>query len=780
MSARFTRGARQALTQAGFSRRAFLKGSGAVIVGFTLAPLADSLGVVSAQGINGVGNKNLDAWIAIGNDGIVTAYTGKCEFGQGLYTAQMQLVAEELCVPLDRVTLIQCDTSMTPDQGTTSGAQSHPANFNHANLALAGATAREALLTLGAERLGVPVDQLVAENGTIGVRGDATKRVTYQALIGGRKFELPLSTTAKRRHPNEWVVLGKPVPRVDIPALVTGEFEFVHNVRVPGMLHGRVVRPPTYGATLVSVDESSVAGMPGVVKVVVKNNFVGVVAEKIWQAQQAAAKLAVKWSDGPALPDQATFYDEMRKMPSRDIMHVDSGDVDATIKAAPTVVSSTYLFPYHMHASIGSSCAVADVQGSKATIWCATQSSWPMKNTSAMVLGIKPEDVRVIYTRGSGCYGINGADTVCYDAALMSQAVGKPVRVQLTRKDEMAWENYGLPFVIDQRAGVDADGTIVAWDYEAWTATRGGRPGYQTPGNVVTGMLAGHRHATFQPRTPAPAPNEPLDNGENTAPSYVTGRAGGDARGAGIVKSERLLSHRLASPFFTGPLRSPERLQNTFAHECFMDEIAARIKADPVALRLKHLAHKRIAGALQAAAKAANWDTRPSPRTNNVNNGVASGRGVACVAYEGDNGYLAMVAEVDVVLATGEVRVTRLVSAQDSGPISNPDGLRNQVEGGALHGMSRALMEEVTWDREMVTSVDWRGYRTFGVGAPIPVLETVLINNVDEEACGAGEASITVVTAAIGNAIFDATGARVRQVPFTPARVKAAIDARRA
>jgi CO/xanthine dehydrogenase Mo-binding subunit len=253
---------------------------------------------------------------------------------------------------------------------------------------------------------------------------------------------------------------------------------------------------------------------------------------------------------------------------------------------------------------------------------------------------------------------------------------------------------------------------------------------------------------------------------------------GTEARGAGVVKSERVLMHRIQSPFFTGPLRSPERLQNTFAHECFMDEIAARVGADPVAFRLKHLSDSRISQALREVAKASNWQARPSPRPNRPSSGVASGRGVACVAYEGDNGYLAIAAEVDVVLATGDVRVKRLVTAQDSGPISNPDGMRNQIEGGALHGISRALMEEVTWDAQKITSVDWSTYRTFPVGATVPVLETVLINNVDESACGAGEASITAVTAAIGNAIFDATGARVRQVPFTAARVKAALGAR--
>jgi nicotinate dehydrogenase subunit B len=778
MSARLTDDARTALRQAGFSRRSFLRGSGALVVTFSLGPLADTFGTVAAQGINGAPAKLLDAWIAIGTDGIVTAYTGKCELGQGLYTAQMQLIAEEVCVSLSRVRLVQCDTSMTPDQGTTSGAQSHPANFNRANLALAGATAREALLTLAAQQLGVPADQLVAADGAIAVRSDASRRVAYGALVGGRKFDLPLSTTAQRKHPREWKVLGTPAPRVDLPAMATGELEYVHNVRVPGMLHGQVVRPPAVGAKVVSVDETSVRSMPGVVKVVVKNDFVGVVAQKAWQAQKAASALAVMWSAGTGLPDQEKLFDFLRSQPSRDTLLVDSADVDATLKGAPTVVNAAYRFPYHMHGSVGSSCAVADVQPDKATIWSATQAVWPMRNTAATVLGLKPESVRVIFTRGSGCYGINGADTVSYDAALLSQAVGKPVRVQLTRKDEMAWENYGLPFQINQRAGIDASGTIVAWDYEGWTAQRGGRPGYQAPGNVVTGLLAGFRPAAFTPRSPAPAPTQPLDNGENTAPSYIAGRVGAEARGAGAVKSERVLMHRIESPFFTGPLRSPERLQNTFAHECFMDEIAARAKADPVAFRLKHLNHSRISGALSAVAKAANWQARPSPRSERPTNGVASGRGVACVAYEGDNGYLAMVVEVDVVLATGEVRVKRIVTAQDSGPISNPDGMRNQVEGGALHGMSRALMEEVTWDQQKVTSVDWRTYRTMSLGAQVPVLETVLVNNVDEDACGAGEGSITVVTAAIGNAIFDATGARVRQVPFTPARVKAALDAR--
>ena len=789
-----TSDARRALARAGLSgadsrglsRRSFLQGSGALIVTFASAGVMDQMSGVFAQGFNGTGSPQLDSWIAIAADGNVTAYTGKCEFGQGLYTAQTQLVAEELCVPFNRVRLIQCDTSVTPDQGTTSGQQSHPTNFNRTNLALAAATARETLIRLASAQLGAPPDALVAKDGAISVKATPSRSVAYGALIGGRKFDVQLDSKAARRHPREWTVLGTSVPRVDMRAMATGQFEFVHNVRVPGMLHGRVVRPPSPGATLMNVDESSVRSMPGFVKVVVKNNFVGVVADKPWQAMQIAEQLRATWTPGPRLSPQREAYQQIRKEPATDTLLVDSGDVDKTLGSAATVLRATYHHPYQMHGSIGSSCAVADVHADTATLWSATQSAFPTRNTTAAILGLKPESVRVIYTRGAGCFGINGADTVTYDAAVLSQAVGKPVRVQLSRKDEMAWENYGNLFAIDQRVALDANGTIMAWDYEAWSAAKGGRPGYNTPGNVVTGTLLGLNPAPFAPRTPAPAPTQPLNNNLNTAPSYIAGRVGAAQNGAGVVRSERVLSHRVRSPFFTGPLRAPERLQNTFAHECFMDEVAAHVKADPVAYRLRHLNHARLSGAIRAAAKAANWQTRPSPNRRAGlasqdapgRNGNASGRGIACVCYEGDNGYVAMIADVDVNQGTGQVHVTRLVVAQDCGPISNPDGMRSQIEGGALQGMSRALGEMVTWDEEKITAVDWRTYRSLPLGFAIPRVETVLINQPDEEACGSGETAITVVAAAIGNAIFDATGVRIREVPFTPERVKAALGSR--
>lgn len=753
------------------SRRNFLKTSGALIVTFSLAPES-----AFAQRLDGASSNQLDAWLSINSDGTVTAYTGKCELGHGLYTAQTQLIAEELSVPFNRVKLIQCDTALTPDQGTTSGAQSHPTNFNQGALALACATAREALIQMAASRLPAAADQLTVKDGVISIRADASKKISYADLIGGKKFNLSLNTRAKRKNPAEWTILGTPVPRVEIPAMATGEFEYVHNVRLPGMLYGQVVRPPAVGANVMNVDESSVASLTGVVKVVVKKNFVGVVAEKPWQAIQAADKLKVAWTPGTGLPKQADIHNYLRnKKPTRDTYLVNSKDVDAKFAQAVKVVEATYHYPYQMHASMGTSCAVADVQSGKATVYSPTQAVYPLRSTLAMLLGMPAESVHVIFRMGAGCYGINGADTVSYDAALLSQAVGKPVRIQLTRKDEMAWENYGLAFVIDQRAALDKDGNIIAWDYQGWSPTLGGRPGNNSPGNVVTGSLAGFAPAPFAARSPAPDPAN-YGNNSNAVPSYVSGTVNGRAGGTGAIRSERVLSHDVPSPLFTGPLRSPSRLQNTFAHESFIDEVAAQVKADPVEFRLRHLSDLRLIDVVKGAAKAAGWETRPSPRNSNGRRtGVVNGRGISCVLYEGDNGYCAAVAEVEVNQDTGRIAVKRIVIANDVGPISNPDGLRNQLEGGALHGVSRTLNEEVTWDDQKVTSIDWRTYQPLPVGADIPKIETVLINRPEARATGAGETAVTVMAGAIANAFFDATGVRIRQAPLTPERVKAAL-----
>jgi CO/xanthine dehydrogenase Mo-binding subunit len=763
------------------NRRRFLQAGGALIVSFGAGSIASRFGGPSglhAQRLNGAGSQQLDRWIRVNADGTVTAFTGKCELGHGLYTAQTQLVAEELCVPFSRVSLVQCDTELTPDQGTTSGAQSHPTNFNHRDLALAAATAREALLDLAAARLATTKEQLAVRDGVVTLRANADRRLTYADLIGGRTFNLTLNPDVRRKPAADWTILGASVPRVEIPAMVTGRFEFVHNVRVPGMLHGRVVRPPAMGARLTAVNEQSIRDLPGIVKVVVRRDFVGVVAEKPWQAVQAAGKLDVTWVPAPALPAQRELFSRLRtQTPTRDTRIVDAGDPDAALTRAARTVKATYTYPYQMHASMGTACAVADVQSGRATIWSATQAVYPLRSSTALLLGLQPENVHVIFRQGAGCYGINGADTVSYDAALLSQAAGRPVRVQLMRRDEMAWENYGLAFVIDEQAGLDASGNVVAWSHESWSPTLGGRPGANTPGNQVTGMLAGFEPAPFQARSPAPAPTT-FANNSNAVPSYVTGEVSGRRQGTGRIAAQRVITHNVRSTFFTGPLRSPERLQNTFAHESFVDELAAAARVDPVEYRLRHLADPRLIAVLQAAATAARWERRPSPRVDLPRRGVVRGHGVSCVLYEGDNGYCALVAEVDVNQDTGAVTARRFFIANDSGPISNPDGLRNQLEGGALHGLSRTLLEEVTWDDKGITSIDWRTYKPLYLGAEVPSIDVVLINQPAEEAMGAGETAVTVVAAAVANAIFDATGVRLRDVPFTADRVKLALAAR--
>jgi nicotinate dehydrogenase subunit B len=762
------------------TRRDFLKTGGALVVNLGAAALLPRAGTAAPASAFGarpsrIDGGALDAWLAVGADGRVTAYTGKCDLGQGIFTAQVQLVAEELDVPIARVTMIECDTAVTPDQGTTSGSQSTPANFNNENLALAAATAREALLEMASKRLGVPVARLAIADGVIsGPRG---ARVTYGELVGGRRFELPLRKTAKRKPPSAWTKLGKPVMSLDRVALVTGGFEYVHHLRVPGMLHGRVVRPPEMGATLASVAVSSVRGVPGFVELVVRESFVGVVARTQYAAMVAAAQLKAQWKPGPALPPRDTFFEFLRRQPSRDQVAIDSSDVEAALgRGGDRVIRARYTYPYQMHGSLGPSCAVAEVRADGVTVWSATQSVYQTRSCVAKLLGVPIETVRVVFKRGSGCYGLNGADAVSFDAAILSQAVRAPVRVQYTRQDEMQWENYGAACAIEQRAVLGADGAIAAWDREAWVAALGSRPGNDRPGNVITGMLLGHEPAPLA-IGPGQPPKGMLENRSNAVPPYVAGCIAGACGGEGTIRSERVVTHTVRSPLFTGPLRSPMRIQNTFANESFMDELCARAGADPVAFRLRHLRGDRIIGVLRAAAKAAGWQAVARRGRAPAVDGIARGRGVACVGYEGHNGYAALIADVDVHVATGLVHPRRYLVAIDCGPISNPDGLRNQVEGGLLQGTSRTLVEEVTWDERRVTSVDWSSYASLHLDYDVPAIETVFVTPAGVPAAGAGETSITLVPAAIGNAVFDATGARLRDVPFTPARVLAALRA---
>jgi CO/xanthine dehydrogenase Mo-binding subunit len=392
----------------------------------------------------------------------------------------------------------------------------------------------------------------------------------------------------------------------------------------------------------------------------------------------------------------------------------------------------------------------------------------------AKILNLPLESVRVIFVRGSGGYGLNGADAASFEAAVLSQAAGKPVRLQFSRKDEMMWENFGAACVIEQRAAIAPNGNIGAWDREDWVTSLGSRPGYDRPGNVISGMLLGYEPEAFQPG-PAKPPKGEFRNRSNVVPSYFAGCVGSACGGNGSIRSERALTHTVRSLFFTGPLRSPLRIQNTFANECFMDELCTHAKADPVTFRLLHLRDPRLIAVVKAAAEAAKWDTRPSPSAEARGGRVVSGRGIACVDYEGGNSYAALVAHVEVNLDTGAIHPKRFVVAVDCGPVSNPDGLKNQTEGGILQAVSRSLVEEVTWDRKRITSVDWETYTSLYLDYDMPAVECVFVTPEGVPALGAGETSITVTPAAIGNAIFDATGARLRTVPFTPQRVLDAV-----
>jgi nicotinate dehydrogenase subunit B len=774
-------------TATGPSRRGFLKHAGALVVGFSMAgdrrlaaqnPI-DPTGLVDAT--------QVDSWISIAADESITAYSGKIEFGQGFSTVQTQLIAEELFVPLSRIKIILGDTGFTPDQGVTSGSQSTVAEFRPGGLRQALDTARDALFQLASQQLDAPTSQLTVRDGVFSVKGgDPSNQVSYGQLLQGKRFNLTLNSTTVPKDPRNYTVLGTSVPRIDLPRKATGQFQYVQHVRLPGMLHGKVVRPPVVGAKVVSVDKSSVDGLfGGKVQVIVKNDFVGVVADTEWNAIQAAKMLAVTWSEGDKLPDQNSLYTWMQQQSSEDSFTVNSGDTDQALTRAARIVTAQYLYPFQMHGALASSCAVADVQGgsgsrANAKIWSATQGVYPQRDSVAVILGIPKANVRVIFVEGSGCYGLNGNDSVSFDAALLSQAVGKPVRVQYSRRDEMtSGESFGPAHVANLSAGVDGSGQMIVWNFEGWSLTKGNRPNATTPGNIISGALAGFSTPPLVPS--AAEPPTTFSNNDNAAAAYLRGGVGGNVPGGtGTIASEKVLNHLIASPFFTGPLRSPERLQNTFANESFMDEVAAAVFVDPVQYRLRHLSNSRLIDVLNAAANAANWETRPSPKPGNPKTGVVTGRGVSCVLYEGNNGYSAMVAEVSVDQDAGTITVIRLVASQDSGPVSNPDGLRNQMEGGALQGLSRVLREEVQWSAASgaITSFDWRTYPVLEFGDPLPEIVTVVLNPLDVPQLGAGECTITTVAAAIGNAVFDATGTRLRQAPFTPARVLVALRRR--
>jgi nicotinate dehydrogenase subunit B len=754
-------------TPRGVSRRTLLKGSGALVIGFSLVGSLRSTAGLAQQPLpsdtpsspSGEAARatrtapppdQVDSWLTIGEDGSVTIRSGKVELGTGVRTALAQIAADDLYVPFERVTVVAVDAGLSPDEGTTSGSktlqQGGPTVRN------ACAEARLALLELAAERFGTSPDALVTENGAVRLASDPTFGVSYGELIGARQFHRVVSKSAPTRVPGTYDVVGQSVSRVDLPPKLFGQPAYVQDLRLPGMLHGRVVRPPTVGATLQDVDVSSVENLPGFVRVVRNGSFLGIVAEREEQAIQLARQLKATWQTPPTLPEPSALFDFLRASPADDRVMLDRGDVDAALPQAAKTLAATYTVPYQLHASIGPSCAVADVQPDSITVYSATQGVYPLQAALAQLIGVDAGQVRVVFVEGSGCYGHNGADDAAADALLLSRAVGRPVRVQWMRGDEHVWEPKGPPVLADIRAGLDAQGNVVAWDYAVWTPNHSARPNAQAA-NLLAGQLV-------EP-PPPPAQNRYV-GGDRNAPTNYT------------FPNNRVTIHWLRTMLMRpSALRGLGASGNAFANESFVDELAAAAGADPVEFRLRHLDDPRARAVIEAAAERAGWQPRPSPAPTSVSGGTR-GRGIAFAQYETQYAYVATVTEVTVDRASGQVRVERVAVGHDCGLIVNPDGLLNQIEGNIIQATSRALLEQVGFDRSRITTTDWEDYPILRF-REVPAVEVVLINRPEEPALGAGEIATVPTAAAIANAVFDATGVRLRNVPFTPAVVQAAL-----
>jgi nicotinate dehydrogenase subunit B len=732
-----------------FSRRTALKG-GAIIVGFALTGRQTG---AFAQGATGAARrldaKEVDAFLAVNGDGTVTVYCGKVDLGQGLRIAIPQIAAEELGTGIENIRYVEGDTALTPNQGRTSGSTG--IQRGGMQIRQAAATARKAMIDLAAQRLNLKPEDLVAAGGEVRPKAGGAG-IGFASLLGGREFNLKLDPNAPFKDPASYTIVGKSLPRPDVAAKCLGTATYVHDFAVPGMLHARVIRPPAIGATLVSVDEDSVKSLAGV-KVVRISNFLAVVADDEWTCVRAARQLRAQWSEAAGLPAQDRLVETLRNDPGiTDQTLVTKGAALSPPPQNAKTLTASYFWPMQSHASLGPSCAVADVRADAATVWTASQGMHDNRVTYARFLGLPEDKVRLIYLEGSGCYGMNGHEDAAADAAILSRAVGRPVRVQWSRADEHGWDPKGPPQLLDIAGAVDADGRILDWRTEMWIP--------QTTKGLLNIPLLGPQAAG-------------LDNivGLNTG---LISQNGDPPYAADHIQ---VIAHWLnESPLRPAPLRSPGKPANCFAVESFADELAAAAGIDPIEFRLRGLKNPRGIELIKRVAAMMKWQTRPSPGAN-PGAAVARGRGMSYVHYKHAETFVAMGMEVAVERASGRVKVERVFCAHDCGQIINPDGVRAQVEGGILQTISRVLMEEVKFDRSHVSSVDWSSYPILRF-SDVPKLEIDLVDRPNEPPLGAGEASCAAVGAALANAVFDAAGVRLRTVPFTPERVKAALNSR--
>jgi nicotinate dehydrogenase subunit B len=750
-----------------FSRRALLQGALVVSVGSALG--ADALLAINTAHAQGAKPpllpNELASYIAINADGTVSAFFGKMDMGHGLFVAIGQMVAEELDVPFKAVTVFMGDTATSVNQGGASGSTG--IQLGGKQMRMAAAEARRVLVEMAAEKLGVPAGELTVTDGVVHGKGDAAKKVGYGELIGGRYFNVQLEWNkqwgnglyapgkAQPKKASEYRIVGQPIRRADVAPKVFCTEDFCTDVKVPGMVHGRVIRPTVAGAVPVKVDESAIKDIPGV-KVVWRKDFLGLIAEREWDAIRAAEKLKVEWSKaGPAFPETAGIYDHIRKAPVRKRDEgKPTGNVDEAMRTAARVVEAEYEWPFQSHASMGPACALVEIKDGQATCWTGSQKSHFVRDGVAAMLGLPPDKVRAIWVPGPGAYGRNDAGDAAMDAAVLAQATGRPVRLQYTRDQGTGWDPKGPASIHRARAAIDAAGNVIAYDF----LSKGfSRLDVLMNESKAADTLAGHLlGAPLQVNDGFGVPAEVYE--------FANKRVAWETIAPLLER---------ASPLRSAHLRDPVGPQIHFASESFMDEVAAAVGADPVEFRLKHLKSPRDIAVIKAAAERAKWQTRTSPRRDQTGNTV-SGRGIA---YSQRNGTVcAVIAEVDIDRSSGKIWARKFTVAHDCGQIINPDGLVKCIEGNIVQGISRTLWEEVTFDQKAVTSIDWLTYPILDITETPEAIDCVLINRPDAAPTGAGEPSIRPVAAAIANAIFDATGVRIRRVPFSPDRVKAALS----
>jgi nicotinate dehydrogenase subunit B len=780
------------------SRREFLKTSGRLVVGFTAAAHAAPLVSLAGAQAQGAGPypdpdfRQLDSWIVIHQDNTATFYVGKTDLGQGTGTAFRQIMSDELDMAFERTTCIMGHTELTVDQGGSGGSDA--LQVDGWPMRRVAAEARRVLLEMGSKHFGVPAGELAVSDGVMTVKADPSRRITYGDLIGGRRFNVSLTgkdineTTgiAKIKPVQEMKNVGKSPLRDDVPAKVNGTAKWAVDVKLPGMVHARNIKPPIAGASVVSIDESSVRGMPGFVAVVREGNYVAVVCEREEQAIAAARRLKVNWRK-PAtapFPSSENLFTYMRgARPTRTLDPQVRGDVEAALAGAAVRLEAEYEVPFQGHTAIGPAHATADPSNGQMTIYSNDMKSYGLRNGVAQFLGIPRDRIRVVWLQGPQAYGRTAADDAGFEAAYLAQKLQRPVRVQWMRDEEHAWDTKGPAYLMRMRGGLDAQGNLVALDYEA-RAVDYCHLGYNEHDTVLIAQLTGRRR-------------QKAAEGGAAAPADMYAVA--NRRSAMHVVSLPLVWE---TPLRTGNLRDPNGPQVTFAGESFIDELAAAAKADPVEFRLRLLTGQmngvgrvsdppddagfrraRSIAVVKAAAEKFGWTPRPSPAARSTSE-ILTGRGFA-YAYRNQT-VVATIAEVEVSRRTGRVWAKRLVCAHDCGLVVNPRSLQNTVENAMLHSLSRALYEEVTFDTEKVTSTDWRTLPTLTHLDTPAQIDVVLVNGdpnpnrPDLPHYGAGEAACKPLIAAVANAIYDATGVRIRRVPFRPQRVVTALKTMRA